>query len=85
MYVLVFVSPTPLHAPDWPQRLGNGELKDLYGLMEAAHVTGRIDMLKVHFSHGRTPRVCGSGADVWVRVRARAPRDARLKIRLRST
>ncbi len=63
MYVLVVASPTPLHAPDWPQRLGNGELKDLYGLMEAAHVTGRIDMLKVQLSHGRR-LVCA--ARVWM-------------------
>jgi hypothetical protein len=61
MYVLVVVSSTPLHAPDWPQRLGNGELKDLNGLMEAAHVTGRIDMLKVPMcdkaQHIRVPMV----------------------------
>jgi hypothetical protein len=45
------------------QRLGNGELKDLKGLMAAASVTGYIDVLKVG---ERTPSLFPSPQLAWV-------------------
>ncbi len=53
LFLCLFHQPSPL--PSTAQRLGNGELKDLKGLMGAAGVNGHLDVLKVSWGVRHPP------------------------------